>query len=86
MIWPLDHRVLGRTRVEKCFWIEFFRAPVKLTLVLIGVGSTGEWVFPALGFSVLRLVAPVHFLSCALVKPAILAQCFSDLLVDSFNR
>ena len=41
-IWPLDHRVLGRTRAEKRFWTEFFRAPVKPTLVLIGVGSTGE--------------------------------------------
>ena len=86
MIWPLDHRVLGRTRAEKRFWTEFFRAPVKPTLVLIGVGSTGEWVFPALGFSVLRLVALVHFLSCASVQPAILAQCLSDLLLDSFSR
>ena len=59
---------------------------VKPTLVLIGVGSTGEWVFPALGFSVLRLVAPVHFLSCASVQPVIPAQCFFDLLFDSFNR
>ena len=60
MIWPLDHRVLGRTRAEKCFWTEVFRAPVKPTLVFIGVGSTGEWVFRTLGFSALHLVAPVH--------------------------
>ena len=50
MIWPLDHRVLGRTRAEKHFWTEFFLAPVKPTLVICCVGSTGELVFCTLGF------------------------------------
>jgi len=70
LIWPLDHRVLGRTRAEKHFWTEFFRAPVKPTLVLIGVGSTGEWFIHALGFSACRLVAPVLSLPSASVQPA----------------
>ena len=55
---------------EKCFWTEFFRAPVKPTLVLIGVGSTGEWFIHALGFSTCRLVAPVLSLPSASVQPA----------------
>ena len=70
MIWPLDHRVLGRTRAEKRLWTEFFRAPVKPTLVLIGVGSTGEWFIHALGVSACRLVAPVLSLPSASVQPA----------------
>ena len=61
------------------FWAraDFFLSPVKPTLVIWCVGSTGESVFRTLGFSAFRLVALVHSLSCASVQPVIPSQCLS---------
>ena len=72
------------------FWArtDFFLSPVKPTLVIWCVGSTGEYVFRTLGFSAFRLVAPVHSLSCASVQPVKLHQqslCAVSLVAQAYR-
>ena len=58
-IWFVDRRVLRDSPAEKHLCAELSLALVKPTLVLFGVGSTGEWVFRALGFFCCSSVALV---------------------------